>query len=42
MRNSIIRFYWDDEQTPSVEAPVVIFSAAAGGNIATGNRWPFV
>ncbi len=21
-RNSIIRFYWDDEQTPSVEAPV--------------------
>src|SRR5882757_10780022 len=21
-RNSIIRFYWDDEKTPSVEAPV--------------------
>ena len=30
-RNSIIRFYWDDEKTPSVEAPVGDFFCSGWG-----------
>jgi len=32
-RNSIIRFYWDDEKTPSVEAPVGDFFWNGMGSI---------
>jgi hypothetical protein len=33
-RNSIIRFYWDDEKTPSVEAPVGDFFCMGWGQYA--------
>ena len=33
-RNSIIRFYWDDEETPSVECPVGDFFACGWGKYA--------
>jgi hypothetical protein len=33
-RNSIIRFYWDDETTPSVEAPVGDFFCTGWGQYA--------
>jgi hypothetical protein len=33
-RNSIIRFYWDDEATPSVEAPVGDFFCMGWGKYA--------
>jgi hypothetical protein len=33
-RNSIIRFYWDDESTPSVEAPVGDFFCMGWGKYA--------
>lgn len=38
-RFSIIRFYWDDETTPSVEVPVGDFFAWAGVNIRHCNHW---
>ena len=34
-RNSIIRFYWDDEKTPSVEAPVGDFFGMGWGQYAS-------
>lgn len=36
-RNSIIRFYWDDETTPSVEAPVGDFFCTGWGQYAQLN-----
>ena len=33
-RNSILRFYWDDEKTPSVEAPVGDFFGMGWGQYA--------
>ncbi len=36
-RNSIIRFYWDDEATPSVEAPVGDFFCTGWGQYAQLN-----
>ena len=36
-RNSIIRFYWDDETTPSVECPVGDFFACGWGKYAQIN-----
>lgn len=36
-RNSIIRFYWDDETTPSVEAPVGDFFCTGWGKYAQLN-----
>ena len=34
-RNSIIRFYWDDEKTPSVEAPVGDFFGMGWGQYSS-------
>ncbi|MCX5789357.1 MAG: DUF2961 domain-containing protein, partial [Elusimicrobia bacterium] len=36
-RNSILRFYWDDEKTPSVETPVGDFFGMAWGKYAPLN-----
>ena len=35
-RNSILRIYWDDQDFPSVEAPVGDFFACGWGGICTG------
>lgn len=34
MRNLILRFYWDDQQTPSVEAPLTDFFGVSHGRTA--------
>jgi hypothetical protein len=34
MRNLILRFYWDDQQTPSVEAPLTDFFGVSHGKTA--------
>ncbi|MBZ5859524.1 glycoside hydrolase family 172 protein [Flavihumibacter profundi] len=39
-RNSIIRFYWDDEATPSVEAPVGDFFCMGWGQYSHLNSLP--
>jgi len=36
-RGMVIRFYWDDEETPSVEAPVPDFFAVGHGKVAPVN-----
>jgi hypothetical protein len=36
-RNMVIRFYWDDEEEPSIECPVLEFFAVGHGRIATLN-----
>ena len=39
-RDSIIRFYWDDEETPSVECPVGDFFACGWGKFAQVTSLP--
>ena len=39
-RYSIIRFYWDDETTPSVEVPVGDFFGMGWGQYAPAISWP--
>jgi hypothetical protein len=39
-RHSIIRFYWDDEETPSVECPVGDFFACGWGKFAQVSSLP--
>jgi hypothetical protein len=39
-RYSIIRFYWDDEETPSIECPVGDFFGAGWGKFAPLNSLP--
>ena len=39
-RGLVIRFYWDDEETPSVEAPVPDFFAVGHGKFAPVNSLP--
>ena len=41
-RGLVIRFYWDDEATPSVEAPVPDFFAVGHGRFAPVNSLPVV
>ena len=39
-RSHIIRFYWDGEEQPSIEAPVSDFFAVGHNKFAPVNRWP--
>ncbi len=41
-RNMVIRFYWDGENEPSVECPVLEFFAVGHGQIAKVNSLPVV
>jgi hypothetical protein len=39
-RNMVLRMYWDDEETPSVEAPALEFFAVGHGRIGEVNSLP--
>jgi hypothetical protein len=41
-RGLVLRFYWDDEETPSVEVPVPEFFAVGHGRFAPVNSLPVV
>lgn len=41
-RYSILRFYWDDETTPSVETPVATFLEWDGAGIRRCTAWRYV
>jgi hypothetical protein len=41
-RGLVIRFYWDGEETPSVESPVPDFFAVGHGKFAQVNSLPVV
>jgi hypothetical protein len=41
-RSCVIRFYWDNETTPSIEAPLTDFFAVGHGKYATVNSLPVV
>lgn len=38
-RHSILRIYWDDQETPSVECPAGDFLPAAGDSMRRSVRW---
>jgi hypothetical protein len=39
-QSCVLRFYWDDEETPSVESPVTDFFAVGHGKVAPVNSLP--